>query len=175
MPYPGESDQRFARRVARGYRDIPEAYHLHRIDWQVMGHLTFERERILAIVRNQMFQGTMRTLCKLHRFYFPKMFWALRAELGTRKDLCPHFHFLIAALPKCIDLEEFCRDCKSVWLECGGGISVVTPYSRQLDGAAYIAKCSDDDNGLVGNECGLMFSDAALEFLRRVVKRERGI
>ena len=175
LPYPGESDSHFTRRIARRYRDIPEAYHLYRIRWQIIGHFTFERQRLPERVRWHMFTATMRSLCKLHRFHFQKLMWALRPELGTRKDLCPHFHFLIAALPGHIDLKRFCDDCKAAWRAFGGGISKVEPYTRRLDGAGYIAKRPDKDNGPAGDDCGLMFSDAALAFLRRIVQRERGI
>ena len=169
MPYPGESTAHFARRIARGYRDAPEAFHLYRIRWQIMGHLTFERLRLPERVRRHMFTATMRTLCKLHRVYFPKLMWAVRAELGTRKDLCPHFHFLLAALPGHIDLRRFCLDCNAAWRARGGGISKVEPYTRRLDGAGYIAKRPGKDTGPAGDDCGLMFSDAVQAYLRRVV------
>ena len=175
LRYPGESEAHFARRTAHAYRDMPEAYHLHRMRWQIMGHLTFERLRLPAKVRRDMFTATMRKLCKSHRAFFPKLMWAIRPELGNRKDLCPHFHFLLAALPGHIDLKRFSRDCNATWRASGGGISVVEPYTRQLDGAGYIAKCPDKDNGPAGDDCGLMFSDAARAYLRRVIKRERGI
>lgn len=132
MPYPGESPEHFARRIARGYRDAPEAYHLYRIRWRIMGHLTFQRLRTPERIRWQMFIATMRTLCKSHRMYFRKLMWAVRAELGTRKDLCPHFHFLLAALPGHIDLRRFCLDCKATWRAFGGGFSEVEPYTRRL-------------------------------------------
>ena len=169
MPYPGESAAHFARRIARGYRDAPEAFHLYRIRWQIMGHLTFERLRLPAKVRRDMFTATMRTLCQSHRIYFPKLMWAIRPELGSRKDLCPHFHFLLAALPGRIDRKRFCLDCKASWRAFGGGIAVVEPYTRQLDGAGYIVKRPDKDSGPAGDDCGLTFSDAAQAYMRRVV------
>ena len=169
MPYPGESAAHFARRIARGYRDAPEAFHLYRIRWQIMGHLTFERLRLPEKTRRDMFTATMRTLCQLHRIYFPKLMWAIRPELGSRKDLCPHFHFLLAALPGRIDRKRFCLDCKAAWRAFGGGISVVEPYTRQLDGAGYIVKRPDKDSGPAGDDCGLTFSDAVQAYLRRVV------
>lgn len=175
LPYPGETEAHFTRRTARRYRDEAEAYHLHRIRWQIMGHLTFERLRLPEKVRRDMFTATVRRLCRLHRIYFPKLMWAVRSELGTRKDLCRHFHFLLAALPRHIDLERFSHDCKATWRAFGGGISKVEPYTRRLDGAGYIAKCPDKDSGPAGDDCGLMFSDAARVYLRRVIKRERGI
>ena len=175
LPYPGESAAHFARRIARRYRDIPEAYHLYRIRWQIFGHFTFERLRLPEKVRWHMFTATMRKVCKMHRMYFPKLMWAVRPELGTRKDLCPHFHFLLAALPGHIDLQRFCHDCKAAWRAFGGGISKVEPYTRRLDGAGYIAKRPDKDNGPAGDDCGLTFSKAALADLGRFVKRERGI
>lgn len=173
--YPGESAAHFSTRIARGYRDMPEAYHLHRIRWQIMGHFTFERSRIPQRKRRQMFNATMRELCKSHRMYFPKLIFALREEWGTRKDLTPHFHFLLAALPGHIDRKRFCRDCEAAWRAFGGGIALVELYTRQLDGAGYIAKRPDSKNGPAGDDCGLTFSDATLAYLRRLVKRERGI
>jgi hypothetical protein len=175
FPYPGESESRFALRTKRDYGDMPEAYHLHRIGWQVMGHLTFKQSRLPGNIPRKMFRATMRKLCKRHRLYFPDLMWALRSELGTRKDLCPHFHFLLAALPGQIDLARFCQDCKAAWLAFGGGISRVEPYTRQLDGAGYLAKRPHTGQDPVGDDCELTFSDAALDYLRRVVKRERGI
>ena len=100
LPYPGESDPHFARRIAGKYRDIPEAYHLHRIRWQIIGHFTFERLRLPERIRRHMFTATMRTLCESHRMFYPKLMWALRPELGTRKDLCPHFPFLTRSVTR---------------------------------------------------------------------------
>jgi Phospholipid methyltransferase len=45
-PYPGESHEHFAVRISRRYRDTPEAFLLHRIDWQIMGHNTFRSAKI---------------------------------------------------------------------------------------------------------------------------------
>ncbi len=155
---------------------MPEAYHLHRIRWQIMGHLTFKQLRSLPErKRLHRFKLMVRTVCELHHARYQKVFWALREEHGTRKDLSPHFHFLIAALPGHIDLTRFSLDCAAAWRADGGGLCEVTPYDRTLDGAAYIAKCPDNDSGPAGSDCGLMFSDAAWAYLRRVILRERGI
>jgi hypothetical protein len=163
VPYPGESTAHFAKRIHREYQDMPEAYHLNVIGWQIVGHFTFKALQLPERTRWCMFTATMRTLCNLHTFYYPKLMWAVRSGLGTRKDLCPHFHFLLAALPGHIDLKRFCRDCKVAWHKFGGGIAVVEPFNRQLDGAGYLAKRPETD------DCGLMFSDSVRDYLRRVV------
>lgn len=172
-PYPGESQTHFERRVAKTYRDMPEAFHLYRIKWQVIGHLTFRRTTVTERVRNDMFTAALRQVCKRYAIYFPKVQWALRHEIGTRKDISPHLHFLIAAFPGRIDIKEFCLRFESQWLERGGGLSKVLQFSRELDGAGYIAKLSHSDGHETGNNCGLMFSEAALKKLKRLCNMEK--
>ena len=110
--YPGESAANFALRIAHGFRDMPEAYHLHRIRWQIMGHLTFKQlHRLPERKRRHRFKLMARTVCESHRARYRKEFWALREEVGTRKYLSPHLHFSIAALPGHIDLAQFSLDC----------------------------------------------------------------
>ena len=139
-----------------------------------MGHLTFDDFRFSRKSRLDMFTATLRAVCHANDLYYPKLFWALRQEIGTRRDVCPHFHFLIAALPEYIDLNGFCRQCRAVWRVRGGGIAKIVTYDRELGGAGYVGKCSDYEIGPAGDDCELMFSDAATAYLRRVVKRERG-
>lgn len=168
LRYPGESNELFRKRVVQKFRDLPEAYHLHRFDWQVFGHLTFKADQMPTEVCCHCFFALMRKLTKRRRLYFPDLCWALRFEHGTRKDRPPHIHFLIARLPEHVDLGAFCRDCVAEWRKRGGGLSKVDLYSRTLDGAGYIAKCSTHDPGSVTGDCDLTFSDVAKKYLRSV-------
>ena len=173
LRYPGESEDHWQKRILENYKDLPEAFHLYRFKWQIFGHLTFKNQ-LAPKICHHMYFATLRQVYELNAIYFPNAQWALRKEHGSRQDLCPHFHFLIAALPKRINQREFCTQLEHVWLRQGGGRNEVRQYDRILDGATYIAKRSKD-NGIVGDDCGLMFSPAALAKLKRTVKRERGI
>ena len=152
---------------------MPEAYHLHRIKWQVMGHLTFQRAMLVEKVRSHMFMAVLRKICKRYAIYFPKVHWVLRHEIGTRQDICPHLHFLIAALPGTVDLEGFCSMFETRWFERGGGISKVCKFARKLDGAGYIAKLSSVDSRGSGHNCGLTFSEATLQKLKHLANMEK--
>ena len=168
MPYPGESEIHFKRRIKEHWKDLPEVYHLRQIEWQIMGHLTFEGYRIPQRKQWAMFFAAFRKACKHQNVHPPRVMFALRQEKGTRKDLPPHFHFLIAALPGHIDLGLFCSIFASKWRQIGGGLSKIERYDRKLDGASYIAKCSDYDSGRAGECCELTFSDALFNFLKRI-------
>jgi len=170
-PYPGESADHFAVRISRTYRDMPEAYHLHRIPWLIIGHATFRSTNIAGRFRAHAFTATLRRVCKSLRIYYPKLIWALSHELGTRDDLSPHLHFLIASVPRHIDLGGFCRAFESYWRRQTGGICQVLLYDRELGGAAYIAKYTGTE--CHGNDCGPTLSKALCKYLKRLVK-ERG-
>jgi len=170
-PYPGESDHHFAVRVTRRYRDMPEAYHLHRIHWQITGHTTFRPVKIKRGVRSQAFTAALRRVCKSLQIYYPRLFWAVCHELGTRDDLSPHQHFLIASVPRHVDLERFRQLFTAYWRRQTGGICRVLLYDRELGGAAYVAKYTGTN--CHGNDCGPTLSEALLKYLKRLVK-ERG-
>jgi hypothetical protein len=170
-PYPGEPDDHFTVRMSREYLDMPEAFLLHGVDWQLMGHATFPSANIARAVRMHAFTATLRRTCKSLRIYYPKMFWALCHELGTRDDLSPHLHFLIASVPRHVDLEKFRRAFQAHWRRRTGGISRVLPYDRELGGAAYIAKYPSTE--CRGSDCGPTLSKALCKYLKRLVK-ERG-
>jgi hypothetical protein len=171
QPYPGESDNHFEVRMSHRYLDMPEAFLLHGIGWQLMGHATFPCANIARAVRTHAFTATLRRTCKCLRIYYPKVFWALCHELGTRDDLSPHLHFLIASVPRPIDLEKFRRVFQSHWRRQTGGISQVLLYDRELGGAAYIAKYTCTE--CRGSDCGPTLSKALWKYLKRLVT-ERG-
>ena len=102
---------------------------------------------------------------------FDDAVWVRCEEIGKLGRAVPHIHFLIAAIPKRIDLEKFCHTLKSKWHRVGGGLHKITPYDRGLDGAGYIAKRAGEFNGYSRETFGLMFSPAALARLRRMAER----
>jgi hypothetical protein len=150
---------------------MPEAFLLHGIGWQFMGHTTFRSVNIAREVRMHAFTATLRRTCKSLRIYYRKVFWAVCHELGTRDDLSPHLHFLIASVPRHVDREKFRRVFESCWRRQTGGISQVLLYDRELGGAGYIAKYTS--TVCRGSECGPTLSKALVKYLKRLVK-ERG-
>jgi hypothetical protein len=106
-----------------------------------------------------------------HGLKFKNAVWVRCEETGQLGRGMPHIHFLIAAIPKHIDLEKFCQQLASHWRRVGGGLHKITPYSPTLDGAGYIAKCAGGFNGFSRETCGLTFSPAALAYLRRTAER----
>ena len=145
---------------------IPELVHLKKVRWEIFGHLTFKFERVCARRRHDMFLAAIGRVCKRSRVDPKKLFYALREEVGSQRDRVPHFHFLIARLPRGHDLQQFCTDCVAEWRASGGGFSVVEPYLSHLNGVEYVAKsyCHDDDLG--GLARVLTFSDALMKYLK---------
>ena len=148
-----------------------EAFHIHSIDLQIMGHATFRGTKIARLVRMHAFTATLRRVCKSLRIYYPKLFWALVHELGTRDDLSPHLHFLIASVPRHVDLNIFRRVFEARWRRQTAGICQVSLYDRELGGAAYIAKYSSTE--CHASDCGPTLSKALFKYLKRLIK-ERG-
>jgi hypothetical protein len=106
-----------------------------------------------------------------HRLDFRNATWVWSQEIGTFGRITPHIHFLIAALPKHIDLEKFCQRLRKEWRRVGGGVHKITPYDSALDGAGYVAKCAGGFNGSNRENCVLTFSPAALARLKRMAER----
>ena len=169
--YPGETDNHFRQRCRRRYVDCAEAYHLFRFKWQVFGHLTFAQVEISRHKRLSTLFATIASTFDGHRLEFKNAVWVRCEEVGKLGRAAPHIHFLIAAIPKRIDLEKFCHTLKSKWHRVGGGLHKITPYNRGLEGAGYIAKRAGEFNGYSRETFGLMFSPAALARLRRMAER----
>ena len=106
-----------------------------------------------------------------HGLEFKTAVWVWCEENGKLRRPVPHIHFLIAGLPKHIDIEKFCQHLASQWRHVGGGLHKITPYNASLDGAGYVAKCAGDVNGFSRETCGLTFSPAALAYLKRTAER----
>ena len=165
--YPRESDYHFRKRLTSHYSDLPEAFHLFRIRWMCFGHLTLSKAGSTEKVRLDMFVAALRRVCRSNRLYFPTLFWAVRQEQGSRDDLFPHLHFVLAGIPERVIPRQFCTLFEAAWRRQGGGLSRIVPYDRTRDGAGYIAKTQANDSGL---DCELMFSEALLLWLKRIVK-----
>jgi hypothetical protein len=158
--YPGEPDGHYALAVKNGYEDMPEAYHLYRIPWQVRFTFTLKRKRRATIVTT-----ALRRLCRHFHLHFKREFVAVwRWEKGTLKELPPHIHGLIGGIPRGIDLHVFCDRCVKEWLPLeGAGVAKADIYDPQLAGAAYLAKAGkhfDDEERII-------FSPAAWELLTK--------
>jgi hypothetical protein len=169
--YPGESDSHFGKRCRRKYIDCPEAYHLFQFKWQVYGHVTFAQIDISRHKRLSMLCATIASTFASHGLEFKDAVWVRSEEVGKLGRAVPHFHFLIAAIPKHIDLVEFCHRMARKWRRIGGGIHKITPYNATLDGAGYVAKCAGGFNGYSREICGLTFSPAAFTQLKRLAGR----
>jgi hypothetical protein len=169
--YPGESGKHFQQRHRRGYVNCAEAYHLFRFAWQIFGHVTFAH---LKISRRKRIGMLFAAIASTHHGYglqFKNAVWVWCQEVGKFGRAAPHIHFLIAAIPKHIDIEKFCRHLASQWRRVGGGLHKITPYNASLDGAGYVAKCAGGSNGFSRETCGLTFSPAALAYLKRTAER----
>ena len=169
--YPGETDNHFRQRCRRGYRDCGEAYHLFRFKWQIFGHVTFAQVEISRHKRVSMLFAAIASTFDGHGLQFKHAVWVRCEEEGKLGRAVPHIHFLIARLPKHIDIEKFCRRIPREWRRVGGGLYKITPYDPTLDGAGYIAKCAGGFNGFSRETCGLTFSPAALAYLKRTPGR----
>jgi hypothetical protein len=169
--YPGETDKHFRQRCRRGYRDCAETYHLFRFIWQIFGHVTFAQVDISRHKRMSTLFAAMASTYVGHGLQFKTAVWVRCEEVGKFGRAMPHIHFLIAAIPKHIDIAEFCQHLGSRWRRNGGGLYKITPYDPILDGAGYIAKCAGSFNGFSRETCGLTFSPAALAYLKRTAER----
>ena len=169
--YPGETDNHFRQRCRRAYDDCAEAYHLFQFTWQIFGHVTSAHDQISHHKILSMLFAALRCTFVAQGLQFDNAVWVRCEEMGKLGRAAPHIHFLIAAIPKRIDLEKFCHTLKSKWHRVGGGLHKITPYDRGLDGAGYMAKRAGEFNGYSRETFGLMFSPAALARLRRMAER----
>ena len=169
--YPGETDKHFRQRRRRGYINCAEAYHLFRFKWRVFAHVTFAQLEISHHKRMSMLFAAIASSFDAHELKFKNAVWVRCEETGKLRRAMSHIHFLIAAIPKHIDIAEFCQHLGSRWRRNGGGLYKITPYDPILDGAGYIAKCAGSFNGFSRETCGLTFSPAALAYLKRTPGR----
>jgi hypothetical protein len=169
--YPGESDNHFQERCRRGYRNCAEAYHLFCFAWQVFGHVTFAHVNISRHKRLSMLFAAIASTFDGDGLEFKNAVWIRCEEVGKLGRAAPHIHFLIAALPKHLDLERFCQRMRAEWRRVGGGLHKITQYDPRLEGAGYLAKCAGGFNGSTRENCGLTFSPAALAQLKRMAER----
>src|SRR5215471_14412095 len=165
--YPGESDNHFRRRRRWRLVNCGEAYHLFRLRWQIFGHVTFAHVEISYHKRASMLFAAIASTYARHRLKFRNATWVWSQEVGKLGRITPHVHFLLAALPKHIDLAKFCHRLVREWRRGGGGLHKITPYDRALDGAGYLAKCAGGFNGFSRENCVLTFSPAALARLKQ--------
>ena len=118
--YPGETDNHFRQRCRRGYRDCGEAYHLFRFKWQIFGHVTFAQVEISRHKRVSMLFAAIASTFDGHGLQFKHAVWVRCEEEGKLGRAVPHIHFLIARLPKHVDIAEFCQHLGSEWRRVGG-------------------------------------------------------
>jgi hypothetical protein len=168
--YLGETAHHFRQRCRGGYVDCGEAYHLFRFRWQIFGHVTFAQIEISHRKRLHMLYAALRSSFAAFGLKFRPAIWVRCEEIGKLGRAAPHIHFLIAAIPKHIDLEKFCQRMIREWRRVGGGLYKITPYDPALDGAGYLAKCAGGFNGSSRENCGLTFSPAALARLKHMAE-----
>jgi hypothetical protein len=169
--YPGESDKHFRQRCRRGYVNRAEAYHLFRFTWQIFGHVTFAQLEISRHKRLSMVFATIASTFGGHGLEFKKAVWVRCEELGKLGRAVPHIHFLIAAIPRHIDVGKFCQRMRAEWRRVGGGLHKITRYDPHLEGAGYLAKCAGGFNGSTRENSELTFSPTALAHLKRMAER----
>ncbi len=169
--YPGETANHFQQRCRRSYVDCAEAYHLFRIEWQVFGHVTFAHIELSRGKRLSMLFAAITSTYDAHGLRFKDAVWVRCEEVGQLGRAMPHIHFLIAAIPKHVDLEKFCQRMRAEWRRIRGGLHQITRYDPRLEGAGYIAKLAGGFNGATRENCGLTFSPAALTNLKRMAGR----
>ena len=119
--------------------EAPEAYHLRRIEWQLLGTFTFKSDRLPERVRKSMYFAWLRGLGRRVQVKFPDLLWCLRQEAGEIGGRL-HFHHLVAGLPESVLCSSFTFELMSAWQKLGGGWARVVIYQHYRDGVGYVVK-----------------------------------
>ncbi len=153
--------------------EIPEVHAMSLVEWQVFGTLTFKSERLSQARRIKMWFAEARTLAKWWHVHFPELLWVLRIEQGEATGRT-HFHCLIGGLPKAavsggvafqradgsLDVgNRTTHALESKWARMGltpadkkNRISRFSLYDARLNGAGYLLKCLDVDDGRLSKD-----------------------
>ena len=122
-----------------------DKYRLSLFQWQLIGALSFARERFSEGKQVANFKSALKKLTQVLGVRYQDVVWALKLEYGRFADR-PHFHFIAAHLfppnATCERCEVLtCELFKGLWLRKGGGSeSVVEVFDPKDNGLAYIAK-----------------------------------
>ena len=151
------------------YSTLPEHYVLRKIEWQVIGALTF-KSFVPERIRVPMFFELTRKTSKLHGIYWPRLLWVLKEEYGGTE--MPHFHFLLAGLPEPSLNARSCDQLRSIWKKSGGGHSRIELFDRNqaLNGLEYILKCSEEVSGSVRREVGNLQAVGGIQLSNSILK-----
>jgi hypothetical protein len=163
--------------------ESPDIWTLSLIEWQFFGTLTFKQLRLPERVRIGMFFAALREFADTYQVHFPKLLWCLRFEKGEATGR-PHFHYLLAGLPR-QGMNKGANFCQMEhWELQGGGMARVHLFDQRLNGVGYITKCLGESSELGGDvyesskfgggHCTLMLSHSAEKVIRREAIRQRG-
>ena len=150
------------------------ASELGRLEWQFFATFTLRRADESDRIKASMFFATLRDQARGLRVHFKTILWALRHELGEVTGR-PHFHCLIAGLPRHLACYATCFAFKKVWERHGGGMARVYLYNPLLDGVGYTLKGIEAANLRTGGNwyelrkfggtCDVMLSESLIEHL----------
>ncbi len=161
--------------------ELPEAYALRAIRWQLFCVLTFKRDGIVcAARRRRVFTFLVRTAESFGVRKFKSLLWIIRWEYGG-KTKRGHYHILIGGLSQQTLSARDCSIISSLW-QPRNGVAWVEPYNPALDGVGYVLKRPSEKNRhwtaesarYAGDDCEPMLSDSIYEALRRGVHCGRG-
>jgi|SRR3977135_1046927 len=154
----------------------PEAHALKRVPWQLFVTLTLIRPPKTRSASLPRVFAWLRTVSCIAGVYFPKAWWVLRFEFGSRGGQ-GHYHLLIAGIPRALLSDDLCQTLEKAWRTCGGGLSEVALYNPARDGVGYVLKLpatSDaqsagvaNASGIRGDDCEPMLSKALIEAFKR--------
>src|SRR5438552_1320404 len=126
------------------FSSLPEAYHLHKVDWQVFGDATVRYRCCPGRILRKII-ATIRQVCRLYSRKHAKqimLFYRFEHKEGAES---PHAHFVTAGLPEKYDPEYFAADFKRLWQSRNGDCQVEPYEPAKGDGVGYTTKSSGTD------------------------------
>jgi hypothetical protein len=129
--------------AATTFSRLPEAYHLHKVNWQLFGTGTMRNH---FCSRGYMLKKLIATIRQVCRVYFRKDAKQIMLFCRFEKPAeLMHAHFLVAGIPGHLDPNQFGLAFTRQWNR-HAGICHVVPYDADRNGIGYVTKCSPDDN-----------------------------